>query len=174
MACLDDKHCSRVKFFTLFAKVHVVHAKSAGDFVRIFGLMGTHQEYSGVYRQGIKLVAIESLVEPDKLGHESHVWISNLSPFSYELEAIFKSVLHGVYHVTKAHCGRPGNSLDTVNINSSILFLCLLHKFDNFVETALNVFSHMVFQVEWKVFDPILLVIVRTIIGCTVDNVSDT
>ena len=41
VASLDDENSSRVKLFALFAQVHVVHAKSASNFVRIFRLVGT-------------------------------------------------------------------------------------------------------------------------------------
>ena len=38
---LDDENSSRVQFFALFAQVHVVHAKSASDFVWILRLVRT-------------------------------------------------------------------------------------------------------------------------------------
>jgi len=113
-------------------------------------------------------------VEPDKLSHKGHVRISNLSSLPNELESIFKSILHRVNHVAKAHCGRPRNTLDTVHIHSTILLLGLLHELDNLVETTLNILSHMIFQVEWKVLDAVLLMVVGTVVSSTVDHMGDS
>lgn len=60
-----------------------------------------------------------------------------------------------------------------MNINSSILFLCILHKFDDFIEAAFDVFSDVVLQMERQVLDAVLLVVVVTVVSCTVYHMSD-
>ena len=61
-----------------------------------------------------------------------------------------------------------------MHIYSTVLFLGLLHELNNLIETTFNVFSHMIFQVEWKVLDAILLMVVGTIVSSTVDDMSNT
>ena len=50
--------------------------------------------------------AKESLVPPNELGHESHVWVGDLSSFPDVFEAFIQSYLLVEDHVAKDHgCG---------------------------------------------------------------------
>ena len=63
--------------------------------------MGADQEYSWAYWYGLNGVAIQSLVEPDELGHESHVGIRDLAFLSDEAQALIKGYSLREYHVSK-------------------------------------------------------------------------
>ena len=52
--------------------------------------MGADQEHSWAYWYGLNGVAIQSLVEPDELGHESHVGIRDLAFLSDEAQPLIK------------------------------------------------------------------------------------
>jgi hypothetical protein len=79
--------------------VEVFHDKSASDFVRVFWLVGADQEYSWADRESLDGVAVQPLVEPNELCHESHVRIRNLSFLSDEAQALVKGDLLSEYHV---------------------------------------------------------------------------
>jgi hypothetical protein len=60
-----------------------------------------------------------------------------------------------------------------VDINSSIFGFGLLHEIDDLIETALDVFSHVIFQMKRAVLHTFVDMIVGTIICGAVDDVSD-
>lgn len=85
---------------------------------------------------------------PNKLGHEGHVWIGNLSSLSDKLETFVKGDLLCKDHVAKNHRCRSGNALNTVNIDSSSFLLGSFDEFDDLVEAAFYVLSDVVLEME--------------------------
>jgi hypothetical protein len=64
-----------------------------------------NQENSWTNWDVVDAVAEESFVPPDKLGHEGHVGVGDLSSFSDVFEAIIKRDLLRKDHITKNHRG---------------------------------------------------------------------
>ena len=142
---LYDEHCSWIKFFWLFTLIKVVHEDSSSDLIGVFWLVRRNQENSWTNWNVVDAVAKESFVPPDKLGHEGHVRVGDLSSFSDVFEAIIKSNLLREDHITKNHCGRSWNALDTMHIHSSSLFFCSFYESDDFIEATFNVFTDVIF-----------------------------
>lgn len=57
--------------------------------------------------------------------------------------------------------------------NFTIFFLALFYEIDCIVEDTLNVFFVVIFQVVALVFYTLLLIIVFTVISCTIDYMCD-
>ena len=55
----------------------------------------------------------------------------------------------------------------------TVFLLALLYKFNSIVEDTLNIFFGVVFQVVAFVFDTLFLIIVFTVVSCTIDYVCD-
>ena len=60
-----------------------------------------------------------------------------------------------------------------MDINSSIFGLGLLHEIDDLIEAALDVFSHVIFQMKRAVLHAFVDMVVGAVICGAVDNVSD-
>ena len=60
--------------------------------------MWADKKYSGINRYIIER-AVESLVEPNELCHEIHIWVGNLSSLSDVAEALIKSNLLFKYQI---------------------------------------------------------------------------
>jgi len=61
-----------------------------------------------------------------------------------------------------------------VNVNTAPFFLGSFHEIDDFIEAALDILPHMIFEMEGQILDAVLLAIVSAIVSGTVDDVSDT
>ena len=66
--------------------------------------MGAYQEYSWAHWYGLNGVAVQSLVEPDELRHESHVRVGDLTFLSDEAQPLIKGYPLCEYHVAQAQC----------------------------------------------------------------------
>jgi hypothetical protein len=55
--------------------------------------MGADKENSWIYRQCLELSAIQSFMEPDELGHKSHIWICNLSSLPDKFQSLLQRVI---------------------------------------------------------------------------------
>lgn len=87
-------------------------------------------------------------MEPNQLGHETHIRIGDLPSGSDVIESLFNRDFLSEDHIAEAHGRGSGNTLHTVNVNSTSFLLGLLHELYDFIETALDVLSHVVFQVQ--------------------------
>jgi len=142
---LDNEHCSWIQFLWLFALIKVVHEDSTSYLIRIFWLVRRNQKNSWTNRDVVYAVAEESFVPPDKLSHEGHVRVGDLSSFSDVFEAIIKSNLLRKDHITKNHRGRSWDALNTMHIHPSSLFFCSFDESYDFIEATFNVFTDVVF-----------------------------
>ena len=61
-----------------------------------------------------------------------------------------------------------------MNIDSSSFFFGAFYKFNDLVEAAFDVFSNVVFQMEWEVLHSFFYMIISTVVSCTINNMSDT
>lgn len=107
--------------------------------------MRTNQKHSRINRNRINRITIKSLVKPNKLSHKSHIWICYLSSFSDKIQTVIKGCFVCENHVSEAHGGASGNTLDTVDKNSSALFFGGVEKINHVIKAALDIFSSVVF-----------------------------
>ena len=113
-------------------------------------------------------------MEPDQLSHETHIWIGNLSSLPYVVESFLNSYFLCEYHIAETHSWWSWDTLNTVDVNSSSFLFCLLHEFDNFIETAFNILPYVILQVERQIFDSLVNMVVSWVISSTVDDVCDS
>lgn len=135
--------------------------------------MRTHQKDSWINWNRIDWITIESLVKPNELSHESHIWISDLSPFTNEIQTIVKSCFVGKNHICQAHSGTSRYTLDTMNEYSTSFFLGCIEKVNNIIETTFDILSGVIFQIKTEIFYSFLNVVVSTVASCTVQHMSN-
>ena len=58
-------------------------------------------------------------------------------------------------------------------IDSSTIFLGSFDESDDFIEATFDVLSYVIFQVEGKVLNAFLEMVVATVVSCTVNDVGD-
>jgi hypothetical protein len=68
---------------------------------------------------------------------------------------------------------RAGDALNAVDKNVFLVFVCILYKFDNSIEEALNVLVLRVLEEKGKIFDSLIFKPVFAIISSAVDYVLD-
>jgi len=136
--------------------------------------MRTHQKDSWINWNRIDWITIESLVKPNELSHEGHIWISNLSSFTNEVQSIVKSCFICENHICQAHSSTSRNTLDTMNKNSTSFFLGCIEKVNNIIETTFDILSSMIFEIKTEILNSFLNVVVSTIASCTVQYMSYT
>lgn len=61
-----------------------------------------------------------------------------------------------------------------MDVNFAALISCLTHEVDGLVEAAGDVFLVVVLQVEAQILDPFVFEVIFTVVGCTVDHMSNT
>lgn len=135
--------------------------------------MGTHQKDSWINWNWINGISVEPLVKPNKLCHEGHIWISNLSSFTNKVQTIVKSCFICEHHICQAHSGTSRNTLNTMNKYSTSFFLCSIEEINNTIETTFDVLTGMIFEIKTEILNSFLNVVISTIASGTVKNMGD-
>ena len=135
--------------------------------------MGAYQEDSRLDGKGV-VVTVEPLVEPDQLSKEGHVGVGNLSLLPDQVEGLLLSHFLGEDEVAEYASGRPGDALNAVDEDPAILTLNGLKEVDHLIEDGLDVLSNMVLQVQRKVSDVSIGVIVGTEVSSAVEHMGDS